>query len=240
MIAQDQARDKERGADELVRQTAAWLRLLLEPGQVTELRALQVRRRAGGAHTEAGFFDYDHVDDMARLALEVSPFAKGVYFVMNPLKPDLVARRANRVDWAGEGELAGDAHVLRRRWLLIDADPVKDALVSSTDREKACVLEVIRAVREDLAARGWPAPILADSGNGYHLFYRIELPADDGGLIRNVLKALACRFNSDRVKVDEKVFNPARIVKVPGTMARKGDAVADRPHRRASILEVPA
>jgi hypothetical protein len=214
-------------------------RLLLEPGQVVELRALAIQRGGWRPHTEAGFFDTDHLTEMAKAALLVSRSAKGVYFTLNPLHPDLLARRCNRIDWAGEGELARDKDVLRRRWLLVDADPVRDPLISATDEEKARARDTVLAVRDFLRARAWPDPVLADSGNGYHLLYRIELPADDGGLVERLLRALADRFDSDRVKIDRKVFNPARICKLPGTWARKGDDTPARPHRRARLLEVP-
>jgi hypothetical protein len=218
---------------------AGWLRLLMEPGQVAELRAIKVRRGRERSHTEAGFFDHDHAEDMAGAALALTPHARGVYFTLNPLKPDLLARRANRVDWAEEGELAADKDVLRRLWLLVDADPVRDPFVSSTDAEKALALEVVRGVRDFLGGCGWPAPVLGDSGNGYHLLYRIDLPADDGGQVQRILQALARRFDIEAVKIDQKVFNPARICKVPGTLARKGDDTPDRPHRRAQLLEIP-
>src|SRR5262249_15567458 len=138
-----------------------------------------------------------------------------------------------------ENELTTDKDFLCRRWLLVDADPVRDAHVSATDAEKASAFETVQAIRAHLQGLGWPTPVLGDSGNGYHLLYRIDLPADDGGLVRRILAALAKRFNSDVVRVDEKVFNPARILKTPGTFARKGDNVEDRPHRRAILLDVP-
>jgi hypothetical protein len=213
---------------------------LIAPSQVVELVALGVKRNGGRPHTEAGFFDAEHLMDMAKTALHVSPLAKGVYFTLNPLCPDLLARRCNRIDWAQEGELAKDKDVLRRQWLLIDADPVRDPLISSTDAEKAHGLTTIEAVRDFLRCRGWPQPILADSGNGYHLLYRIDQPADDGGMVGRLLRGLADRFDSEHVKVDQKVFNPARLCKLPGTWARKGDNTPARPHRRACILEVPS
>ena len=46
-------------------------------------------------------------------------------------------------------------------------------------------------------------------------------------------------FSDQRVKVDTTTFNPARIVKLYGTPARKGDSTEDRPHRLARLLEVP-
>jgi hypothetical protein len=91
-----------------------------------------------------------------------------------------------------------------------------------------------------LTGEGWPEPIHADSGNGAHLLYRVDLPADDGGLIERCLKALAARFNSDMVHVDQSVHNPARIWKLYGTQAGKGDSTTDRPHRMAKIIDAPA
>lgn len=233
------AREK-RPIAELARDLAAHYRLLVEPGQVVELRALDVRRGGGRPHVESGFFDTDHLVEMAEAALRVTLLAKGVYFTLNPLQPDLLARRANRTDWANEGELAKDKDVLRRRWLLVDLDPVRDPLVSATDAEKALTLEVARRVTAHLGALSWPEPVLADSGNGYHLLYRVDLPADDGGAVERVLRALADRFDTEAVKVDRKVFNPSRICKLPGTLARKGDSTPARPHRRARLLEAPS
>jgi len=66
--------------------------------------------------------------------------------------------------------------------------------------------------------------------------YRIDLPVDDDGLVERVLQALAFKYDDDVVKIDLKVYNPARIWKLYGTWARKGDNTPDRPHRKASIL----
>jgi hypothetical protein len=214
-------------------------RLLVEPSQVVELCALDVKRGSGRPHTEAGFFDYEHLQEMAKAALAVTTCAKGVYFTLNPLQPDLLSRRCCRMDWANEGELAKDKDVVRRRWLLVDADPVRDPLISATDAEKAETWAVIQEVRAFLDSKAWPPPIVADSGNGFHLLYRVELPADDSGTVECILKTLAHRFDTPRVKIDQKVFNPARICKLPGTIARKGDNTKARPHRRAKLLEVP-
>lgn len=225
----------EEAADLLAEQ----YRLLVAPGQVVELRGLNVQRNGGRPHVEAGFFDYEHLDDMAKIALHISRYAKGVYFTLNPLHPDLLARRCNRIDWANEGELAKDKDVLHRRWLLIDADPVRDPLVSANDEEKASAYQTILDVRDFLRSRSWPEPILADSGNGYHLLYPVDLPTNDGGAVERILRALAQRFDSERVKIDRTVFNPSRICKLPGTLARKGDSTPTRPHRRAKLLEAP-
>lgn len=229
-----------RNGKEAIPAIAAQLRLLLAPDQVVELRAIKVRRGSGRPHTEGGFFDAEHLTEMTKAALDVSPHAQGVYFTLNPLKHDLLARRANRIDWAEEGELAKDKDVLVRRWLLVDVDPVRDPHISATAEEKKLANDQVCAVREHLRVRGWPDPITASSGNGFHLFYLIDLPADDGGVVKRILAALAAKFDTDRVHIDQTVFNPGRICKLPGTRARKGDNTQDRPHRRAGILEAPA
>lgn len=150
----------------------------------------------------------------------------GIYFTLNPLRDDL----------AGS---ATDADVTRRTLLLIDADPVRSGTVSATDAEKAAALEVIRKAWDYLRELGWPEPIACDSGNGYHLLYRVDLPAADGDLVKRCLLALAARLDTDAAKVDTVVYNPSRICKVYGTMVRKGEPTDDRPHRRSSVLEIP-
>jgi hypothetical protein len=230
---------QDKGSAPTAAQVAGQLRLLLVPGQVVELRAIKVRRGSGRPHTEAGFFDFEHLEDMARAALELTRVAKGCYFTLNPLHPDLLARCCNRTDWAEEGSLSKDKDVLRRTRLLVDADPVRDAQVSATDEEKARAREVVLAARDYLRGRGWPDPYLLDSGNGYHLVYGIDVEADDGGLVGRVLRALADRFDNEHVTIDPAVCNPSRICKVPGTLARKGDDTPERPHRRARLLEGP-
>ena len=85
--------------------------------------------------------------------------------------------------------------------------------------------------------QGWPDPIVGNSGNGAHCLYRVELPTSDGDLVKRCLQGLARRFDDDLVKIDQAVFNPARIWKLYGTVSRKGDSVPERPHRLARILE---
>jgi len=220
-----------------VKEVAGWLRLFMEPGQVTELRAIDYLQGQYSS-VQAGFFDFEHLDKMASEALRLTRASTGVYFVPNPIKPESLAKCANRVKKAGRGDAVPDADVLCRRWLLFDADPVRPvANVSSTDAEKKLAWEVIQNVRNFVVGNWLPGGILADSGNGYHLICPIDAHRDDSCLVRSLLHSVAEKFDTQSVHVDRVVFNPARIVKLYGTMARKGDDTPDRPHRRSSILE---
>ncbi len=109
--------------------------------------------------------------------------------------------------------------------------------ISSTDQEHSGAIERAVQIRDALRETGWPDPILGDSGNGAHLLYRVDLPSNDNELVKRCLQSLARRFDDDRVKIDQKVFNPSRIWKLYGTVSRKGDSVAERPHRLARVLE---
>jgi hypothetical protein len=58
-------------------------------------------------------------------------------------------------------------------------------------------------------------------------------------MVERCLKALDARFTDRVVKIDAEVFNPARIWKLYGTAACKGDHIAQRPHRLSRILSAP-
>jgi hypothetical protein len=218
----------------------AALRLILEPGQVTELRALDAVTAADRRpHVEAGYFDTDHLPDLAAAVATIRS-AKGIYITPNPVNPALLARAANRIRPAGKEPLTSDHDVLRRRWLLIDVDPARPAGISASEAEHAAALDLARKIVVDLSTCGWPSPILADSGNGAHLLYRIDLAVDDGERVKHTLEALAARYDNEVVAIDTTVHNPARIWKLYGTRGCKGDSTPDRPHRLARIVEAPA
>lgn len=209
--------------------------LLFAPGQVVELRALDaVTREWRRPHTVSGYFD-----DWERLATAATSIqARGIYVTLNPVNPALLARANNRMwDMQAGDSSTSDNDIVARRWLPIDCDPVRPAGISATAAEHDLALARAREIRDHLSARGWPEPLLADSGNGAHLLYRVELPADDGGLVAGALAALAFRFTDALVSVDEKNFNPARIWKLYGTVAAKGDHTPERPHRLSRLVE---
>lgn len=210
------------------------LDVLFDPGQVVELRVLHVTGKT--KNTASGYFD--DLDALAEAAAQWDGRGTGVYVVLNEINPALLARRANRVEqWATL--TTADHDIIRRRWLPVDFDYVRPAGISATDAEHDAALNRARqcaaALRDD-----WPRGLLGDSGNGGHLLYPIDLPNDDDALafVRSSLEGLNARFGDEQIKVDGKNFNAARIWKLYGTLARKGDDTPQRPHRRSRLLEV--
>jgi len=210
--------------------------VLFYSGQVTEIRAL------GDNGTHIGY--YSNWDRLAQdiAILDGSAGFKGIYCVLNPINPALLARKANRISRQGKNDSATqDNDVIRRRWLPIDIDPKRPSGISSSDAEHAHAHDKAQKIRAFLTELGWPAPVYADSGNGAHLLYRIDTPNDPEStdLVVKCLKTLDRMFSDKDSDVDTSVTNPARLWKLYGTVSRKGDNTEDRPHRESTILELP-
>lgn len=208
--------------------------VLSEPGGVVELRAL---KRSGAV--AGGYFD--NFDTLSREGAKLDEQGYTAFLTLNPAEPALLARASNRIE-RGKVERTSDSDIVGRLWLLVDADPERPADVSSTDAEKEAALQRAREVYDYLREQGWPDPVAGDSGNGAHLLYAVGLPNDAESLelVWGVLESLSFKFSDRRVKIDTSVFNAARISKLYGTTARKGDSTEDRPHRASRLLKVPA
>jgi hypothetical protein len=146
------------------------VKLIAEPGGVHEIRALNVK---GAGATASGYFNSTKPVIDAVLRLD----AEGIYITLNATDPALLARSKNAVK-AYAKHTTSDADILSRRWLPLDFDPRRPTAISSTDAEHEAAIERAKQAREFLTARQFPEPILADSGNGAHLLYRIAEPND--------------------------------------------------------------
>jgi hypothetical protein len=215
------------------------LRRLCKPGDVIEIRALHATSPNVRNATIAGYFDSDHLTDGARAAASLK--ASGIYVTLNPVKRALLGRANNRLVERPDSTTS-DTDIVCRFWLLLDFDPKRPAGISGTQEEKTRAQQMAEECRDYLAGLGWVPPVVADSGNGIHLLYPIDLPndAESRELIARVLKELSLGFSDDGVSLDTQVFNSARIVKLYGTVAAKGDDTDERPHRLSRILEDPA
>lgn len=209
---------------------------LFTADQVIEVRTL------GKSGVHSGYFkDTERLVQVVEV-LDTDPTIQGVYVVLNELDPSLLARRVNRVERLGRSDVTtGDANIIRRRWLPIDIDPKRAAGISSSDEEHNRSIQKAEAVASWLRDLGFPEPIFGDSGNGAHLLYRIDLPNTDleRDLIRRCLESIAFFHSDETCVIDTSVFNAARIWKLYGTVARKGDSIPERPHRRARLVSVP-
>lgn len=211
-------------------------RTFVMPGEVVELRCIN------GRTVTAGYFD-DH-DAFCRAVRDCDKAGGNVYFTLQVIDPRLLGRAFNRIK---QGiATTSDNNILAYRWLPVDIDPVRPSGVSSSDSE----LKEAYALREEAIAwivenLGFSDPIQAMSGNGYHLLYRLpdlENNQQNRAFIKGVLETLDKQFSTSKVGIDTTVFNPARIWKLYGTIAKKGDEIPATEHRearphRASYIE---
>ncbi|QJW94730.1 hypothetical protein [Frigoriglobus tundricola] len=231
---------------------AKWLPLFFDADDVFEVRGLDVERPG---RKMAGFVLSSRIAALASKIAAIAEKASGTYFTPHRLAADVKTRplhHLTEVVRTGDDvrpKLTADKDVTGRRYLIIDVDPVRPAehkKDSATDAEKAAALDVTDRVRRYLAGQGWPAPLVVDSGNGYHLYYRLADPLPGGEVpdagadpFAGLLRALKAKFDTANAEVDPAVFNASRIMKIPGTPARKGTHTTDRPHRTSRVLEIP-
>lgn len=224
--------------------------LFFHPGEVMEIRALGLRGKnpawegsAFGVGIVSGYFN-DPAKIVQAAAVLDKAKARGVYFTINPCKPVLLSRAANRLICPEKGAATPDIYMNCIRWFLVDMDaklidgtPRPPGVSASEEELKVCLARTEEVAKYLEDEHGFSRAIRAFSGNGYHLTYRIEdMPNDDEhkDLIRNAMAALALKFGED---IDISVINPGRIWKFYGTTGRKGDSLEDRPHRKSFIFD---
>ena len=163
-----------------------------------------------------------------------------IFFTLNELSDEAITSNEDKLNYKTI-KTTSDKDIKKRKLLLIDIDPCRATGTSSTTKELECANEVSKTVKEYLEKQGFPSPVKACSGNGYHLLYKLDLPNEKRitDKIKAFLKALDENFSTKEAKVDTANYNASRICKLYGTIACKGENTAERPHRRSRIIAVP-
>lgn len=188
---------------------------------------------------------YDDYAIMARhaIALQARHGARAVYYALNAIRPDAhvgasqvntFAPRPQRGSGASAAKIAG------RSLYLIDCDSVHPQGVMATESEHQAAMDVADRVQTWLTSQGWPEPIKVDSGNGCHLLYRGDGCPADFPCWTFILHRLSERFTTHKVKIDECVYDAARISRLPGGWNRKGEDTPERPHRQSHVTSYPS
>lgn len=188
--------------------------------------------------TISGYFN-DNALAAAAIARENGKHP-AIYITANPVSAELLARNHNRFEF-GSQTTTNDAEILKRRWFLVDLDPVRPAGISSSEHELSEAFERAKDIREWLSSLGWPEPIEACSGNGAHLMYAVDEPNDEAtrAEFEFATKMLAAIWSDQKIAVDTTMWNASRVWKIYGTIAAKGSNAPDRPHRVAMLRSIP-
>jgi hypothetical protein len=211
------------------------------PGQAAEVRAIK----------QDGKTLHAILADMHALAVQAAAWdaaeMKGTYVVFNPVRPDLVGAHC----------YTHDKDIVSRRWFMIDIDPVRPADTNTTIEERNAAWSVMESAAATLQPWGMVDGVLVDSGNGYQLFYPIDLPNDEPTkqMLKATLKALSAicsdrtteeddqaikngeALETPKAKIDTQTFNASRMGKLAATRARKAEHTFDRPQRYARLID---
>lgn len=198
----------------------------------------EVRAIADGKWNASGYFD--NADD---LIPELKKYEKrpGVNFYITVNSVNEACRSRNQ--WGRLVEKAtpttSDKDIEAYDWIMIDVDPERPTGTSSSDEQMQLSKQKANDIYKFLQNRGFENPIVALSGNGTHLLYKIGLSKSKENiqLVQNVLKTLDMLFSDDEIKIDLTTCNPSRICKLYGTVAHKGRETNSRPHRMSSIVK---
>lgn len=211
---------------------------------------LEIRAIDSNGKVYAGFFDKYHHKKMISEIVRLNDFAN-VFIILNHFADDYTeSEKYKNINVILEKnlDLTKSADIRNVDFFFVDIDPVRPTGVSSTNEELEAAWLVCDQVRTYLSSLGFNCPIIAMSGNGYHLLY----PIIDGAkemfmqglgnkkehedLFHNALKVLALKFNNDQVKIDTSVAKACQLIKLYGTVARKGENTIERPHRLSRII----
>lgn len=207
-----------------------WLTLLHEPDEIVEIRSIDPKP------VISGYFKAN--SPAIEEALKEYP-DRTFYQTMNVIVTGCYSREQKEKLIRAPKQTTTDNDVKGYRWILVDADPVRPSGISSSQAEKEAARLVASNVTKKLRNLGFSDPIVADSGNGYHLLYKIKATPDCKQIIASFLSILDTWFSTDEVKIDTTVSNPARITKLYGTMATKGANTPERPHRKSKMVIIP-
>ncbi len=217
-------------------ETRRAIELLQAPGEVFEVRVIGTASRKD---IISGYFQ--DADTLFQKFNTIDLRKRNVYITLGEVREECFSRSQCERFEKNPAVTTNDNDIIAYRWLFVDLDPVRPTGISSSDEQLKCAEELRNKVYKYLQSLGFPEPIKAMSGNGYHLLYRIDIPNDEKGraLVGRCLKNLASLFDNDEVKIDTTNSNPSRICKLHGTLAQKGTSTKKRPHRMSKLENVP-
>ena len=213
-----------------VRKTVA----LMKPNN----EAFEIRIIYGNKLTYSGYFNSADAL-MTAFDRDIQDYADcNIYMTVNALNDGCMARDQRNRFLRNPKATTSDKDVTGYEWLFIDLDPERPSGTSSTDSQLAVAKDIGNKIYVFMKQIGFNKPLMAYSGNGVHLMYRIRLQNNDENkkLVEKCLKTLDMLFSTDAVKVDVKNYNPARVAKLYGTLAQKGCPSEEYPHRMSRIV----
>ena len=210
-----------------------WWDLFVKENGFTEVRVL-------GRFQYSGYFS-----NVENLIETIKPYAdmddEQIYFVLNKIDAACYGRQQSEKIIKSPKITTNDNDIVKRCFVFVDFDPVRKSGTNASNEEFEYAHKKAQQVFVFLRNQGFSEPIICKSGNGIHLTYKVDMPNDSETTetLKRFYEYLASVYTDEKVDIDTKVFNLARLCKLYGTMAKKGANLQDRPWRMSEIIYVP-
>jgi hypothetical protein len=208
------------------------LTLLFREGDAIILSFL---RRSSDNMVKGAFSSIDEAAEFAE-ALDRDPAVTNVYVNLQQLKPGSTTDKRQDV-----------TQYVR---FLVDIDRknkrVDGVRVNATEKERDSLRKVADDVNKWVSGILEAHPLIADSGNGFHLCWNLRpnafmdaIAPNDGNkaTYKECLLAIKQKFDSESVEIDTSLSEPEQIIRLWGTQNRRDPETPGRPHRQSRILQ---
>ena len=210
-----------------------WWDVLRDGNQLTEIRLI-----ANDGRTASGIFD--NIDEIVKAIL---PYTNewNVYYTINRLPDDVMGLPQYNKIIVRPKQTCNDNMMLARDYVCIDLDSRRLSGTNATDEQVGFTMKKANEVYQYLLNVGFNPPQVVFSSNGVHLYIRCAMINNEKNtkLVKRFLQALSMMFTDEHTDVDEKVFNCARIMRLPSTYSCKGNTMdASRPQRLCKFVKI--
>lgn len=210
-----------------------WWDVLRDGNQLTEIRLI-----ANDGRTASGIFD--NIDEIVKA---IVPYTNewNVYYTINRLPDDVRGLPQYNKIIVRPKQTCNDNMMLARDYVCIDLDSRRLSGTNATDEQVGFTMKKANEVYQYLLNVGFNPPQVVFSSNGVHLYIRCAMINNEKNtkLVKRFLQALSMMFTDEHTDVDEKVFNCARIMRLPSTYSCKGNTMdSSRPQRLCKFVKI--
>ena len=210
-----------------------WWDVLRDGNQLTEIRLI-----ANDGRTASGIFD-----NIEEIVKAIVPYTNewNVYYTINRLPDDVRGLPQYNKIIVRPKQTCNDNMMLARDYVCIDLDSRRLSGTNATDEQVGFTMKKANEVYQYLLNVGFNPPQVVFSSNGVHLYIRCAMINNEKNtkLVKRFLQALSMMFTDEHTDVDEKVFNCARIMRLPSTYSCKGNTMdASRPQRLCKFVKI--
>jgi putative DNA primase/helicase len=177
------------------------------------------------------------IDEAAKFAetLDQEDAVSNIYINLQQLKPDSKTDKRQDI-----GQYVRFLVDIDRRNKKVDG-----IRVNASEEDREALRKAAREVTHWVSGIVGAQPLLADSGNGFHLCWTLRPNVFGKAIIPNeqnkttykqCLLAVKQRFDSDLVEIDPSLSEPEQIIRLWGTHNRRDPQTPSRPHRQSHVL----